>query len=381
MNPDRIRIGISGLPLGNHSGTGYYTEQLLRVLSERGRARFEVTVYGASSSKGWTCGHSLKRASPATLRWPLRPLSDFWMRHIARESDLIHYPNGVGPPQSRKPFVATLHDVSPFSCPETFPISQVLFLRKAFTQVAHRAALIVTDSHWQAEKIRELWPELAHKLRVVHPTLSPAYRTPPSEDAKPPFSARPYLLMVGTLEPRKRVQQALEAWRASAAEVDICLVGRWGWKTGPLKSLLAKLGPRTISSEETSWTLPDGRKLHHLESAPTGRLVDLYRNAVGLIYPSIFEGFGLPILEAMAVGCPVLTRKNSSMEEVAGRAGWYFEGDSSEELAAAIEEFVSNSDMRHGRAVIGQDWSKSFSDERFFEEMAAAYEAALEACS
>ncbi|MCA9442042.1 MAG: hypothetical protein KC964_14640, partial [Candidatus Omnitrophica bacterium] len=72
MNPDRIRIGISGLPLGNHSGTGYYTEQLLRVLSERGRARFEVTVYGASSSKGWTCGHSLKRASPATLRWPLR---------------------------------------------------------------------------------------------------------------------------------------------------------------------------------------------------------------------------------------------------------------------------------------------------------------------
>ena len=69
------------------------------------------------------------------------------------------------------------------------------------------------------------------------------------------------------------------------------------------------------------------------------------------------------------------------MEEVAGRAGWYFEGDSSEELAAAIEEFVSNSDMRHGRAVIGQDWSKSFSYLRFFEEMAAVYEAALEACS
>ena len=378
MNPDRIRVGISGLPLGNRSGTGYYTEQLLRVLSELGRSRFDVSVLPINRSPG---GQRVPLGGDRfsfSLRWPFHFFADRVMENGLRDLDLIHYPNGVGPPILSKPLVTTLHDISPFLCPETFPRRTAAYLRKVFFNVCQTARIVLTDSHWQAERILELWPDLNKKLRVVYPTLSPVYRSPISRDPESAPSPIPYLLMVGTLEPRKQVDLAIRSWAESEISANLVLVGRWGWKAKGIRQALERIGdPKEVDLDETVWKLADGRSLCHLRNVPTGKLVDYYRNALALVYPSRFEGFGLPILEAMTVGCPVLTRKGSAMEEIAGSAGWYFDGDSKEALASSMEAIVKKSDLRHGRAVAGRELAKNFSDQRFYEGISSAYEAAL----
>jgi len=241
------------------------------------------------------------------------------------------------------------------------------------------ARAVVTDSHWQARKIRELWPEMGEKVRVVHPVISPVYRTPPSESTPRTLASKPYFLMVGVLEPRKRVELAIDAWKESSTEVDLRLVGRWGWKASGIRRRLNGIGsPIGATASEKVWRLADGRSLHHHLSVPSGSLVDLYRHSRALVYPSIFEGFGLPVLEAMTVGCPVITRKDSAMEEIAGPAGWYFQSDSIEELSTLMETILRKEDMRRGRATLGRELAKNFSDENFYEGIATAYEAAFE---
>ena len=379
MTPNRIRVGISGLPLGNRSGTGYYTEQLLRVLSERGDDEFDLHLLSVENHRAETPVSMHRSVSTAALRWPFSLFSNRLIDKNLQGLDLVHYPNCVGPPITSRPLVATLHDISPFVCPETFPRRTALYLKRVFFNVCRLARVILTDSQWQAERIRKLWPDFSEKLRVVYPTVSPPYRAAAGKGAYSDPATPPYLLMVGTLEPRKEVTLAINAWRSSRLPVDLCLVGRWGWKTRQLRQTLADVGPITHTpSSETVWTGPDGRKVRHLCEVPTERLVELYRKATALIYPSKFEGFGLPVLEALMVGCPVLTRKDSSMEEIAGPAGWYFDGAHPETLSKAIHELIEEPGECRNRAELGVERCEEFSDETFYRGIRAAYTSAVE---
>lgn len=378
MSAPPLRVGVSGIPLGNRSGTGGYTEQLLRILLQKGSEDFAPELLLSAKSNPFP-SLADRPLSTAVLRWPFRFLSDRLVGDSFSGLDLVHYPNAVGPPTNRVPIVATLHDVSPFVCPETFPTSRARYLRRVFSNVLQVARVILTDTHWQAERIVEIQPEAKDRIRVVTPVLDRAFSNPsPRQSVEGEAWSRPYLLMVGALEPRKRVELAIAAWERSNVEADLHLVGRWGWKTDSIRQAMDRLGRATDRGGGIAErTLPDGRVLRHSESIPTGDLIHLYRNALGLVYSSLFEGFGLPILEAMALGCPVITRRKSAMEEVAGPAGWYFEGDDPEGLADAIEKVAAREDLRKARTALGLERANSHTDDRFFRGLSEAYRLAI----
>ncbi|MBK7495117.1 MAG: glycosyltransferase family 4 protein [Candidatus Omnitrophica bacterium] len=369
-------VGLSLLHLHNWSGTGFYAEQVLEALRTSGSGEFRVV---GLSSEGKTCSSDTGldpeiRNIPAwRLRWPLRALSDWIGSSFGKGIDILHYPSGVGPPTGLRPIVLTLHDVSPFLYPQFFPSPRSIYLRMAITSLVRHASLILVDSLWQKERIEQVFPSSAARIRVLYPTCASVFRESRLPSASIPYPEGDYFLCVGTLEPRKNLGLAIDAWRSHTQVHSLVIVGRWGWMVETLQQQLASLGAYTKQDHYDLWRLPDGREIRRYEFLPTDHLALLYRKALGLIYPSLFEGFGLPVLEAMVSGCPILTSRDSPMEEIAGPAGWYFDPRNSGSLNAALDDFLNNPAERKTRVEAGLGRQKAFSPQTFKEGLLKAY--------
>jgi len=374
---------LSLTALGNRSGTGFYTERLLEVLVSNPDRDFDLIPLlpkGLRADRLGDCP-SGRIASSLRLRWPFRLGGNRVTGGLFRDLDLVHYPNGVGPPQSATPVVATIHDVSPFLCRETFPVVRSIYLRKALREVALAAKVVLTDSRWQEERLGHVFPACREKVRVVYPIADSLFGEdlPNSEPVADLPTDRVFLLMVGALEPRKRVAAVVEAWRRSDFDADLVLVGRWGWKNRRLSVTLDALGhKKRVKEGAVSWRLPDGRRLRHLGYVPKRQLAVCYRRAFCLVYASSFEGFGLPVLEAMMSGCPVVTRPDSAMEEVAQKAAWYFdpEGDPGS-LGTVLRSMSLDPSQLRSRVMAGKARARDFNEKAFYSGVAAAYDAAL----
>ena len=379
MKAQAKRIGITLTPLGNRSGTGFYTERLLQVLASHPNSDLELVPILPSRNKFQQSGNELngRSASAIGLRWPFRLGSNFLAGRTVAGLDAVHYPSGVGPSQTVTPIVATIHDVSPFLCPETFPYTRGVYLRRMFAAVARTARIILTDSNWQAERVSHVFPQARDKIRVVCPVADPFFGSDlPGGEMEP--SARSFLLVVGTLEPRKNVLEVMRAWRESEFDADLYLVGRWGWKCRPLRSALDSLGSKSIEQGGVAtWRLPDGRCVRHFDFVSKKRLASFYRQALCLLYPSRFEGFGLPVLEAMMSGCPVVTHHDSAMEEVLGKAGWYFDPDRGVDSLSEILRDMSLSNAERQRCIeSGKARARDFNEDSFYEGIRSAYRSA-----
>jgi alpha-1,3-rhamnosyl/mannosyltransferase len=275
--------------------------------------------------------------------------------------------------------VATIHDVSPFVLPSALPPIRALYLRKVFSMIAKRARVLLADTQWQALRIVEALPASAGKIQVVPPACDPVFHPesgPPVRRVLGRVDA-PFILAVGTLEPRKNIEHLVTAWKDSSFEGDLVLVGRWGWKYDRLLRLLDSFGHRDILEDGgRSWTLRYGRRICRYEYLPAEDLADLYRRSRCLVYPSVFEGFGLPVLEAMACGCPVITSRDSAMEEVAADAGWYCDPDDPDSITATIEARLSGEEECRRRVLIGLERACEFSQEAFANRLLAVYQEA-----
>lgn len=165
------------------------------------------------------------------------------------------------------------------------------------------------------------------------------------------LGSAPYIICVGTLEPRKNHRLLLEAYSAIARtgtrQCDLVIVGKEGWGIGDLKSFVAS----NSFSEH----------VHFLNDVPNVDLPALYSGAMFSIYPSMYEGFGLPILEAMACGCPVVTSTVSSMPEVAGDAACYIDPGSIDSITSALRQMIADNDLRNALARKGIARRNAFS--------------------
>jgi alpha-1,3-rhamnosyl/mannosyltransferase len=163
------------------------------------------------------------------------------------------------------------------------------------------------------------------------------------------------VLAVGTLEPRKNLPRLVEAYRALDAELQAChplvVVGALGWETGPTRAALASLGSRCLM----------------LGFVSDAALEELYRRCSLFCYPSLGEGFGLPVLEAMAAGAPVITSNISSLPEVGGEAVEYVAPDSAASIAAALERLLRDDERRAWLAREGPKRAAGFSWASFAE--------------
>ncbi|HXF96316.1 MAG TPA: glycosyltransferase family 1 protein [Gemmatimonadales bacterium] len=306
---------------------------------------------------------------------------DLWWHQIgvtraARRAgaSLLHLPAGVGPIQPRMSTVVTIHDLAVLAFPEFFPRWFRHYARVVLPRLARAADAILTGSQAAKADIVHTLGVPEHRVAVVPNGVDPAFAPLPEgserdQEVLRRFGLpRDFVLTVGSREPRKNLPRLLEALRllrSRAGMDDVTLVhaGPEGWLADDLPAMVRRLG------------LTDA--VRFLGYVSREDLVVLYGMARLLAYPSLYEGFGLPVVEAMACGCPVLTSNVSALPEVTGDAGWLVDPGSVEEIAEGIAALWSDAELRRTLAARGRARARCFSWERTARETAAVYDRVL----
>jgi glycosyltransferase involved in cell wall biosynthesis len=233
--------------------------------------------------------------------------------------------------------VTFIHDLTPILFPDLHrwhsQFLQKIFLRR----ILNKANLIVANSDNTRKDICNVYPENCHKVKRIYPGISAIYKpiTDPGIPGKLQIRT-PYFLFVGTLEPRKNLRTLLEAFRifkeGDREGYTLVIAGGKGWKSEPFfRELLSH---------------PFKKDIACIGYVATDALPGLYTRATALIYPSLYEGFGLPVAEAMSCGTPVITANNSSLPEAGGRLALYFDATDAEGLAKRIREVSADTALR-----------------------------------
>lgn len=288
--------------------------------------------------------------------------------------DLVHAPVNVSPWLSGCPAVVTVHDLSFVRYPQAFPPMQRLYLRSQARRSARSARRIIAVSQATRRDVAGLLGAPAERVDVVYNGVDAAFRPAPASEVAE-FRRRKglperFILHLGTLEPRKnlvRLVQAFDQVRRQAgrpAELKLVLAGGRGWDYAAIFQEVARLGlgqevlfPGYVPDQELPWW---------------------YRSATVFAYPSLLEGFGLPVVEAMACGTPVVTSNTSSLPEVAGEAALLVDPASSEMLADALQAVLSDPALAQNLAAAGLAQAGRFSWQRTARETAAVYRSALD---
>lgn len=261
---------------------------------------------------------------------PAAPLDAWWLaRALAglTRDDLFFSPGYNTPLYCASPFVFTICDLSHIYCPEnTSPMIRLYYATIA-KRAAHRAQRILTISEFTRMQIVEWSGEPPEKIFNVGCGADPAYH-PGDEVYGLPF---PYLLCVSNRKRHKNELRVVEAFAKTGIASEIRLVF-----TGDPTAELANLIARNRVGECVNFV---GR-------VPEAKLPSLYRGAEALVFPSLYEGFGLPVLEAMACGTPVVTSNVTAMPEVAGDAALLVDPTSIDEIAAAIKNIIGDDSLR-----------------------------------
>jgi glycosyltransferase involved in cell wall biosynthesis len=284
--------------------------------------------------------------------------------------DLIHGMAFVGPLLSACPSVVTVHDLSFLFYPQGFRKLNRLYLR-IFTRLSvHRAQRIIAVSESTKRALVQQYGLLPAKIDVVHNGVDPSFRLLQASQVAA-FRAEQglperFILFVGTLEPRKNVAALIEAYaRLSRSRPPLMLVGGKGWLHDGVFARMEALG------------LTD--EVRFVGYVPAGDLPFWYNAADLFVYPSLYEGFGLPPLEAMACGTPVITSAASSLPEVVSQAGLLVDPTSIDDLVSAMARVLADADLREEMRAAGLVQASLFSWQQTAQRTAASYRRALAA--
>ncbi|HEV3073661.1 MAG TPA: glycosyltransferase family 1 protein, partial [Thermoanaerobaculia bacterium] len=266
--------------------------------------------------------------------------------------DLLWSPLLTLPLDCPVPAVATVHDLTVLLMPEAHRAKVRFSLLPFLAASFRRARRLVTLSRATADDIAFHYPGSAAKVRVVYPGVDEEFRPGTADEIAATRAAlgapRGYLLYAGTLEPRKNVGALLDAWEALAADdpgfPPLVLAGPYGWGSRALAARIAGLAARSGDGTGLAATPPSaapGGRLLALGHLDRARLVRVFQAASLFVYPSLYEGFGLPPAEALACGVPAVALDTSSLPEVIGEAGVLVAPGDTAALAAALGRLVS----------------------------------------
>jgi glycosyltransferase involved in cell wall biosynthesis len=294
-------------------------------------------------------------ATTRPLPWPGRLVTRTWVTlrrpglpgSVLEDLDLVHATSAAVPPARPRPLVATVHDLAFRHYPDAYPAAGRRYHERSARIVADEAARVLVPSEATARDLAELYG--VDRGRI---TITPLGVEVPAEPDRAgaerllrDLGVRgPFLLAVGTLEPRKNLPRLLDAFGLVTDDLPdhwLVVVGPVGW--GP------RLRP-TWDSVRVKLAGPVGDRLLHA----------LYQAADGLAYPSLYEGFGLPVLEAMANGAPVLTGDRSSLPEVAGDAALLVDPLDRTAIAAGLVRLAGDDDLRRRLAEAGRRRAAGF---------------------
>lgn len=262
-----------------------------------------------------------------------------WLRAKSEGMHLVHHTNNLIPWVSSLPVVLTVHDLRPLEHPETLSRWQGAYLRARFDPSVRRATMITTPSRFVRGTVIERFGVEPDRVRVVSAPVLPAS----VHDRVDPRPGPPYFVYPATTAPHKNHRMLLEAFArviARRPDARMVLTGPTGAAESSIRAVTARLG-----------LLDHVRRLGRV--APD-RLDDLYRGAVALTYPSTYEGFGLPVAEAMARGCPVIAADVTALPEVVEDAGVLLDPRDAEAWAGAMLELLSDEDARTRLSELGR---------------------------
>lgn len=282
---------------------------------------------------------------------------------------LLHTPNYVLMPFDG-PALTTVHDLSWLSFPEAHPVERVRFLENHLPETLARADLVLTDSEFIAAEIASRFALPRAKIRAIPLGVDAAYRPRTAEEilatlAKYGLEHSAYVLVVATQEPRKNLARLVRAYAALPATTKtrhpLVIVGARGWLSRDLEETLAPLEAAGI--------------VRRLGYVGEDELPQIYAGAHAFAFPSLYEGFGLPVLEAMASGVPVLTSNVSSLPEIAGDAALLVDPIDEQSLRDGLARLLDDSTWRTHASARGIARARAFPWSRCVEATIDAYRA------
>ena len=348
-----IAIDGSVLAAGPITGIPRYTRELVRALGRLGAPeRFLLVARGRLEAADYPGIEVVSRDLPLwrTLYLPLTLLG--------RRCRLVHFPDPYPPAWLPCPSVVTVHDLSFLRHPEWFTPEMARVLAGTWVPAIRGARHLVCVSDFTRREVAELLGIPGERMTVT-PLGASAWPEAPSAH---PHGGIPYVLSVGTIQPRKNFARLVGAFaRAGAALADfhLCIAGATGWKAEDLGALAEQEGVRD--------------RVRLLGAISDRELASWYRHAAAFALPSLYEGFGLPLLEAMAEGLPCLTSKCSSLPEVAGEAALLVDPTNGEEIAQGLVRICLDQGLRERLSAAARARSATFTWEACAQRTLAAY--------
>lgn len=370
------------------SGIGLYIQNLITQLYKlQEREKFQLLISYQPSLKNWLKGNlstpeNLKDYAnirclpiPVTVsnllaKYP-NPLLTYFEKYLDAP-DIIHGTDHVVYPCNKSLKVMTITDLTFIKYPE--------YVNNIVKNYTHRVKqclqwtdLIITISQSSKQDIIDYLDVNPEKIKVTYL----ASRYSPNELNKQDLEnlkstidydfSQPYLLFVSTIEPRKNITNLIAAFNylkeKYKIEHKLVLIGQKGWKYEPIFAAI----------ENSPWR----EDIKHLDYLSDQKVALFYQQADVFIYPSIYEGFGLPVLEAMTLGTPVVTANTSSLPEISGNAALMIDPFNPEEIAIAIWNIISSSQLRQDLIVKGQKQAQLFSWEKTAKDTLKAYRSLL----
>jgi len=325
----RVTMDVTAVPLAP-GGAGRYTVELARALEERSDLEL-VALSRRGDASRWRGAARVVDVAPRArglrLGWEQVRLPGL----LSAVAPAVHHsPHYTMPERSKVPVVVTIHDLTFFSHPEWHEPIKVRLFRRAVSVAARRAAAIICVSSTTAERLVEVCdvagPVFVAPHGVDHQRFGTHERESGSDqrtlDSLGVGGAR-YVLFVGTIEPRKDVATLVRAFdKLASRDLHLVLAGQVGWGARDLERAVA--------------ASPSKERILRLGYVPDDALAPLLRGAVAVVYPSIEEGYGLPALEALACGAPLVTTSGTSMAEMAGEGAVLARPGDVDDLARAI---------------------------------------------
>lgn len=363
------RLVIDGRRLGpTRTGVGRYLELLLDEWAISGPPAAE-TVVAVQHTKGIDRSAFGSEISFVSIgeNWPGAVWERWGLGRVLRPGDLLFAPTNLIPEFWRGPSVLAIFDTLLEVLPQSFSWTSRLRFRRRYRRSARRAFRIVAPSRATAENVVAHYGVPRARVRVVHPGIDPAFAAPSSPGLEREFEEilrglglgdSPFFLFVGKCSRRRHVEElrlAFERFRECRPDIRLAIAGPTDGRTERDRS-------------------PTIDRLGHVDERT---LRALYGKALALFYPSDHEGFGFPVVEAMASGCPVVTTRAGALAESAGDAAWFLERPSVDQLYRAMKVLGENSTRRAELAELGRIQARQFCRRDFGEKIKAVLREAI----
>ncbi|MCP4426754.1 MAG: glycosyltransferase family 4 protein [Chloroflexi bacterium] len=376
-----MKIGIDVTSaISQGAGIGRYTRELVQALASLD-SKNEYHLFSAKPPSILPVPDPIPTA--ANVRYHPAPLDERWLYRLwyrlrlplpvqwaTGRLDLFHSPDFVLPPVSGAiPTLLTVHDLSFIHYPDVFPAKLVAYLNAVVPWSIGRATHILADSGATKDDLTTIWGVSADKITVLYSGVNETFQ-PAADEARLTAMRRkynlgdaPYIFSVGTVQPRKNYQALIRAFAPVAANHphNLIIAGGKGWL---YDEMMGEVGRQGLSG-----------RVHFIGFVDDADLPALYSAAALFAMPSLYEGFGLPLLEAMACGVPVLTSNASSLPEVVGETAVQLPPTNETAWTEAIIRLLNNPVQRARMIADGFRQARQFSWDKSARQLLQIYRA------